>query len=84
MIDVLFFGRVRETLGQARLQLEYHEDINSLDALTAWLARERGQRWSDALAEANLIRAVNQCVVDGNVNIVDGDEVAFFPPVTGG
>jgi sulfur-carrier protein len=31
-----------------------------------------------------MIRAVNQVVVDGNRALQDGDEIAFFPPVTGG
>jgi sulfur-carrier protein len=45
---------------------------------------ERGAAWRDVLAQDNMIRAVNQVVVPGNCTLRDGDEVAFFPPVTGG
>ncbi len=84
MIEVRFFGRVRETLGCERLQVAYQPDVADLDGLTAALCREHGAVWSEALAEPNLIRAVNHTVVEGNVAIAAGDEVAFFPPVTGG
>jgi molybdopterin synthase sulfur carrier subunit len=84
MIEVRFFGRVREILGCDALQLDYADDIADLDALTAMLCRERGPRWSEILAEPNLIRAVNHSVIEGNKTLVDGDEVAYFPPVTGG
>ena len=43
-----------------------------------------GQRWQDVLNRPNMIRAVNQEVVSADVALKDGDEVAFFPPVTGG
>jgi molybdopterin synthase sulfur carrier subunit len=84
MIDVRFFGRLREELECAALQLDYREDIADLDALAVALCRERGPRWSEALAEPNIIRAINHSVIEGNATLNDGDEVAFFPPVTGG
>ena len=84
MIEVRFFGRVRETLGRAELQLEYDPGIADLDALVAALCTEHGTLWAETLSESNLIRALNHNVVEGNANLVDGDEVAFFPPVTGG
>ena len=45
---------------------------------------ERGGKWSAVLGEENMIRAVNQAVTDANTDLSDGDEAAFFPPVTGG
>ncbi len=84
MIEVRFFGRVREALGQGALQLEYGEEIATVDALAAALGERHGPAWAEALGEDNLICAVNHTVVEGNTALADGDEVAFFPPVTGG
>jgi molybdopterin synthase sulfur carrier subunit len=84
MLKVLFFARVREALDCPGLELAWRTDLASLDALQAHLCASRGEHWSDVLGEDNLIRAVNQVVVEGNCALRDGDEVAFFPPVTGG
>ncbi|MFT4521076.1 MAG: molybdopterin synthase sulfur carrier subunit, partial [Halioglobus sp.] len=40
--------------------------------------------WRAVLQQNNLIRAINQSVAHANCTLSDGDEVAFFPPVTGG
>jgi molybdopterin synthase sulfur carrier subunit len=84
VLKVLFFARVREQLECASLELEWTEEVAELDALQQFLGDRHGARWREVLAETNLIRAVNQSVVAGNLALRDGDEVAFFPPVTGG
>jgi molybdopterin synthase sulfur carrier subunit len=84
MIKVLFFARVREQLGCAALELPRPREGFDLDALQEQLCVERGAKWRSVLSEENMIRAVNQVVVPGNCALRDGDEVAFFPPVTGG
>jgi len=84
VIKVLFFAQLKEALGCASIEVAWHDNVAELDGLQAQLCRDGGQRWQDALASSNLIRAVNQAVVRDNVALRDGDEVAFFPPVTGG
>ena len=84
MLRVLFFARIREQLDCASLEVEWGEGVASLDALQAQLAAQRGPLWADVLGQDNIIRAVNQDVVSANCALADGDEVAFFPPVTGG
>ena len=84
MLRVLFFARIREQLDCASLEVEWEEGVASLDALQAQLVARRGQLWADVLGQDNIIRAVNQDVVSANCALADGDEVAFFPPVTGG
>ncbi|MCB1842907.1 MAG: MoaD/ThiS family protein [Halioglobus sp.] len=84
MLTVRFFARLRETLDCAALQLPWQEDLTDLRALEALLCERGGETWRQALAEDNVLRAVNQVVVNGNPSLRDGDEVAFFPPVTGG
>ncbi len=82
MIRVVFFARVREALGTDSLQLAVSE-APDLDTLLASL-KGRGEPWATVLAEVNLLRAVNHEVVHGNTPLVAGDEVAFYPPVSGG
>jgi len=80
MVKVVFFARIREQLGCAQLNLE----ASSLTAVVASL-KERGDLWVQVLGEPNLICAINQVVFDGDDKALEqGDEVAFFPPVTGG
>jgi len=84
MVKVLFFARVREELGCASVQWPWPAAGIDLDSLQAQLCAEHGRRWRDILYQDNIIRAVNQEVAAGNRPLRDGDEVAFFPPVTGG
>jgi sulfur-carrier protein len=84
MLKVLFFARVREQLGCASVELPWPETGTDLDGLQEQLCSERGDTWREVLAQVNMIRAVNQLVIEGNCALHDGDEIAFFPPVTGG
>ena len=84
MLTVLFFARVKEQLDCARLELEWRDTALELDSLQEQLCVEHGGLWREVLGQENMIRAVNQSVVDGNCRLHDGDEIAFFPPVTGG
>jgi molybdopterin synthase sulfur carrier subunit len=84
MLKVLFFARVREQLDCASLEQSWPEAGIDLDALQAQLCGEHGEQWTEVLGQENIVRAVNQVVVTGNCALQDGDEVAFFPPVTGG
>ncbi len=84
MIKVLFFARIREQLGRSVLELELDSTVEKLCDLQNLLIATYGQEWEQALAAPNVVRAVNQEVVELDCAIEDGDEVAFFPPVTGG
>ena len=84
MLKVLFFARIKQELDCGGLELEWPGAAADLDALQQKLCAEHGGRWAEVLGQDNMIRAVNQTVVDGNCALQDGDEVAFFPPVTGG
>lgn len=84
MLVVRFFARVREELGRDVLEIPWSDSVADVDALQEHLCEEGGPQWRHVLAQDNIIRAVNQAVVPGNRTLDDGDEVAFFPPVTGG
>jgi len=81
MITVLFFAQVRERIGCERITLE--AAFATVEALRASLAA-RGGNWAQALEPGRLLTAVNQVLVDSGHPLSAGDEVAFFPPVTGG
>ncbi len=80
MIKVLFFASLKEALDCAQLQLD---NPGSVAALKQQLAQQSAdwQRW--LLSESTLV-AVNQTMANDATALNDGDEVAFFPPVTGG
>ena len=84
MLKVLFFARVREELDCRGIELPWSESVAGLDALQEQLCLERGETWRQVLGQENMVRAVNHTVVDGDCPLNDGDEVAVYPPVTGG
>jgi molybdopterin synthase sulfur carrier subunit len=84
MLRVLFFASVREQLDCAALDVQWREEVAELDSLQAQLLAEHGDHWREVLTRENTLRAVNQTVVAGNCVLHDGDEIAFYPPVTGG
>lgn len=83
MIKVLYFAALREQVGAAEEAVE-PEGIATVADLLARL-RERGSGHGEALApERRVLVAVNQAYAGVEAAVADGDEVALFPPVTGG
>ena len=83
MIQLRYFASLRENLGIGEELVELPENVSDLPALTQWL-QQRGESWENALADQRLHVAVNQQIVSADSRIADGDEIAWFPPVTGG
>ena len=84
MIKLLYFARLREALGTAFEELALPQGVGTLEDVRVLLA-SRGGAWAHELAPGRAFRAaVNQAVASPATPVKAGDEVAFFPPVTGG
>jgi sulfur-carrier protein len=83
MLKVLYFAGLREALGQASEQLTLPAQVGNVGQLHDHLSA-RGGAWSALATTKNLRVAVNQQMAAMDAPVRDGDEVAFFPPVTGG
>lgn len=81
MINVKFFAYLRERLGHDSVAFEYTGEKTIADVKRKLIAR--GEPW-DLLCEQDVLVALNQTLSNGDASICDGDEIAFFPPVTGG
>ena len=82
-IKVLYFAALREALGSSGETLELPTGVTTLAGVRALIAG-RGGDWDKLAQMKNLRAAVNQRMAEPEAVIADGDEVAFFPPVTGG
>ena len=87
-ITIKLFAALREALGESEVQLDLAEiapDASPTDvaAVKAALAT-RGTDWREALYQPNLVHALNHKVVFTDAIVGEGDELAFFPPMTGG
>ncbi|WP_373602711.1 molybdopterin synthase sulfur carrier subunit [Aggregatibacter sp. HMT-949] len=81
MLKVLFFAQTRELIGIDEIVLE--QDFATADALREHLS-QKGDKWALALEKGKLLVAINQTLMPLESAIKSGDEIAFFPPVTGG
>jgi molybdopterin synthase sulfur carrier subunit len=83
-VTVLYFARLREALGRGTEQVTLPAGPQTVAVLHAHLC-SRGGVWSAELGSSRPVRvAVNQDMARGDTPLAEGDEVAFFPPVTGG
>ena len=82
-INLRFFASLRELVGTCQEVLEAAGPLTVGEVRTLLIAR--GGNWEYALAQGRALRmAHNQVMCDADTVIAEGDEVAFFPPVTGG
>lgn len=82
MIKILFFAQLRELLELEMLDFAMPNTL-SVAQLKKQLAA-KGSRWQLMFAEQEVLVAVNQVIRDDDYILKADDEVAFFPPVTGG
>jgi molybdopterin synthase sulfur carrier subunit len=83
-IRILYFASLREKIGKEAEEIELPAGVATVAALRSHL-RARGGSYENAFSDKALLRsAVNQDMVQPADAVKAGDEVAFFPPVTGG
>lgn len=84
MVRVLFFASYREQLNTRQLELALNADSCTVAELMARMIDDGGPEFEQVLHSENLVIAVNQTICDQQQHLHDGDELAFYPPVTGG
>ena len=83
-MQLLYFGWVRTKIGTGRETLDPPAKITDVRGLVEWL-KQRGNGYEEALQDLEIVRvAVNQEMVNLDASVSSGDEVALFPPMTGG
>lgn len=83
-IKVLYFARLKESLNYSEEDMDLPDNVTNVSTLKQYLAT-RGDSWKTLFAEkSNTRAAINHNLVDNHAPLKQGDEVAFFPPVTGG
>jgi sulfur-carrier protein len=83
-IKVLYFARIKEAVNYSTEEIDLPGGISTVMALKNYLS-QRGETWGNIFSGKQIVRAaVNHQLVDDTATIHAGDEVAFFPPVTGG
>ncbi len=83
MLKILYFASLRETLGVGSESIDCPAGVRTVGDLLKCLA-ERGGEWGKLTTLTHVRYAVNQEMARLNSPVQAGDEVAFFPPVTGG
>jgi molybdopterin synthase sulfur carrier subunit len=83
-VKVVFFASLRERLGTGVEMVDLPDSASTVAGLRMHLMK-RGGAWHEVLADMKVVRAaVNHDMAAANAPLNPGDEVAFFPPVTGG
>lgn len=83
-ITILYFARIKEVVNYSSEEVALPDGVKTIVALKSWLSG-RGDTWQKLFSGGGVVRAaINHELVDDMATFEDGDEVAFFPPVTGG
>ena len=86
MLKVLFFGHIKEIIKTQSLEIEIIQSGKKLNTVAQLrsLLKDKGDVWDEYLAYGKALVAVNQELTSDDTALNDADEIAFFPPVTGG
>ncbi|SLN74464.1 molybdopterin converting factor subunit 1 [Oceanibacterium hippocampi] len=83
-MKLLYFAWIREKIGKAEEEIVLPAGVTTVSGLIDWLTA-RAPGYAAAFADRDIVRtAVNMEYVRGEHPLSESDEVAFFPPVTGG
>jgi molybdopterin converting factor subunit 1 len=82
-LSILYFAWLRERIGVAEETLALPAGVSTVAELVGWLSA-RSPAHQAAFGTRTVRCAVNQEFADPSTRVTPGDEVAFFPPVTGG
>ncbi|MFN3232777.1 MAG: molybdopterin converting factor subunit 1 [Alphaproteobacteria bacterium] len=83
-MKLLYFAWLKDRIGTDEEDLDLPGSVTTVSALVDWLIA-RGDNYAAAFENRDIVRAaVNQDYAEADAAIAPGDEVAFFPPVTGG
>lgn len=84
MLTIQYFASIREALDRDQEQMELPVSVSTVDQLINHLLQLNPHFVSVFNDRNKILIAVNQSVTDKNCQLADNDEVAFFPPMTGG
>ncbi|MCW8835341.1 MAG: molybdopterin converting factor subunit 1 [Rhodospirillales bacterium] len=83
-MKILYFAWLRSKVGISEEDISPPGDVSDVGGVIEWL-RQRGEGYEAAFADLSVVRAaVNQEYVGFDHPVSQGDEIALFPPVTGG
>ena len=83
-LQLFYFARLRQAVGVSQEKIALPTDVACVQDLMHWLAH-RGGAWQEEFSGCRPLRAaINQTLAGNTAPISAGDEIAFFPPVTGG
>jgi len=83
-MKILYFAWLRQKIGVSREEIDPPSEINTLGELIRWLKGQSPGHADAFLDETAVHAAINHEFATTDVAIKPGDEIAFFPPITGG
>ena len=84
MLNIHYFASIRERLNKETEEIEFSQSVSTVDELITHLQNIDSATEAAFSSAGEILVAVNQTVVNRDHVLTDNDEIAFFPPMTGG